>query len=62
MSEPAVGDPATAQAEAAAGAAAGDALLELLSGFIVELRSAGLPLSLTENLDAMAAVEEIPME
>ncbi len=33
----------------------GIALTELLSGFIVELRSAGLPVSLTENLDAMAA-------
>ena len=32
----------------------GDALLDLLNGFIVELREAGLPVSLTENLDAMA--------
>ncbi len=37
-------------------------LLELLSGFIVELRSAGLPVSLTENLDAMQAVMHIPIE
>jgi len=31
-------------------------LLELLNGFIVELREAGLPVSLTENLDAVEAV------
>lgn len=40
---------------------AGEPLLELLSGFIESLRSAGLPVSLTENLDAMAAVKEIPL-
>ena len=27
-------------------------LLDLISGFIEELRNAGLPVSLTENLDA----------
>ena len=37
-------------------------MLELLSGFIVELRQAGLPVSLTENLDAMEAVTHIPLE
>ena len=37
-------------------------LLDLLSGFIVELRNAGLPVSLTENLDAMEAVQHIPLE
>ncbi len=37
-------------------------MLELLSGFIVELRAAGLPVSLTENLDAMEAVTHIPIE
>ena len=42
--------------------ATGAALLDLLSGFLVELREAGLPVSLTENLDAMAAVQEIPIE
>ena len=36
-------------------------LLELLNGFIVE-RSAGLPVSLTENLDAVEAVRHIPIE
>ena len=37
-------------------------LLELLNGFIVELRSAGLPVSLTENLDAVEAVKHVPIE
>ncbi|MGI9646743.1 MAG: VWA domain-containing protein, partial [Ilumatobacteraceae bacterium] len=37
-------------------------MLDLLSGFVVELRGAGLPVSLTENLDAMEAVQHIPME
>jgi len=36
-------------------------LLELLNGFIVELREAGLPVSLTENLDAVEAVKHIPI-
>ncbi|MEX0767702.1 MAG: VWA domain-containing protein [Microthrixaceae bacterium] len=40
---------------------AGESLLELLAGFIVELRAAGLPVSLTENLDAMEAVQYIPL-
>src|SRR6476619_3039399 len=37
-------------------------MLELLNGFVVELRNAGLPVSLTENLDAMEAVQYIPLE
>ena len=37
-------------------------MLELLNGFIAELREAGLPVSLTENLDAMEAVKHIPLE
>ncbi len=41
---------------------ADEPLLDLLSGFIVELRNAGLPVSLTENLDAMEAVTHIPIE
>ena len=40
----------------------GEPILDLLSGFIVELRAAGIPVSLTENLDAMRAVEHIPLE
>jgi len=37
-------------------------VLDLLSGFVQELRNAGLPVSLTENLDAMEAVRHIPVE
>ena len=37
-------------------------MVELLAGFIQELREAGLPVSLTENLDAMEAVKHIPLE
>ena len=37
-------------------------MLDLLNGFVVELRNAGLPVSLTENLDAFEAVKHIPVE
>jgi len=37
-------------------------MLDLMSGFVVELRNAGLPVSLTENLDAMEAVKHIPIK
>jgi uncharacterized protein with von Willebrand factor type A (vWA) domain len=37
-------------------------MLDLLAGFVQELRAAGLPVSLTENLDAMEAVRFIPIE
>ena len=37
-------------------------LLDLLSGFVHELRAAGLPVSMTENLDAMRALEYVPLE
>jgi hypothetical protein len=40
----------------------GGPILSLLAGFIQELREAGLPVSLTENLDAMAAVRHIPLD
>jgi uncharacterized protein with von Willebrand factor type A (vWA) domain len=39
----------------------GQPMSDLLAGFIVELRQAGIPVSLTENLDAMRAVEQIPL-
>ncbi|MEO7573893.1 MAG: hypothetical protein ABIX10_15805 [Acidimicrobiales bacterium] len=42
--------------------AAGEAITELLGGFIKELRLAGLPVSLSENIDAMEAVKHIPLE
>lgn len=54
-----VGD---ADATAAGDQLAGEALLDLLNGFIGELRNAGLPVSLTENLDAMEAVRHIPLD
>ncbi len=47
---------------ATAGPAAESPMLELLAGFISELRAAGLPVSLTENLDAMEAITHIPIE
>jgi uncharacterized protein len=37
-------------------------VLDLLSGFVAELRRAGLPVSLTEHLDAARAVGHIPLE
>jgi len=37
-------------------------MVDLLNGFVIELRNAGLPVSLTENLDAMEAVQFIPIE
>ncbi len=40
----------------------GEQMLALLNGFIVELREAGLPVSLTEHLDAMEAIRHIPIE
>jgi uncharacterized protein with von Willebrand factor type A (vWA) domain len=37
-------------------------MLDLLSGFVTELRRSGLPVSLTEHLDAAEAVKHIPLE
>jgi uncharacterized protein with von Willebrand factor type A (vWA) domain len=37
-------------------------MLDLLNGFVAELRNAGLPVSLTESIDAMEAVKHIPLE
>ena len=37
-------------------------MLDLLSGFVTELRRSGLPVSLTEHLDAAQAVQQIPLE
>jgi hypothetical protein len=37
-------------------------VLDLMAGFVQELREAGIPVSLTENLDAMEAVKHIPIE
>ena len=38
------------------------AMLDVLQGFVHELRLAGLPVSMTENLDAMRAVEHVPLD
>ena len=53
---------AGSDAPAPADPATGQPILSLLAGFIQELREAGLPVSLTENLDAMAAVRHIPLD
>src|SRR2546421_4883957 len=37
-------------------------MLDVISGFVHELRAAGLPVSMTENLDAMRALEHVPMQ
>lgn len=37
-------------------------LLESLAGFVKELRSAGIPVSLTENLDAVEALRHVPLD
>src|SRR5664280_787423 len=37
-------------------------MLDLLTGFVGELRSAGIPVSLTEHLDAAEALRHVPME
>jgi len=39
-----------------------ESLLDVFQGFVHELRSANLPVSMTENLDAMRAVEEVGLE
>ncbi|MGI8685703.1 MAG: vWA domain-containing protein [Acidimicrobiales bacterium] len=36
-------------------------MLEVLAGFIRELRASGLPVSLTEDLDAMEALRHVPL-
>jgi uncharacterized protein len=37
-------------------------VLDLLADFVGELRAAGLPVSLTENVDAMEAVRHVPLD
>jgi len=37
-------------------------MLDLLTGFVTELRAAGIPVSLTEHLDAAEALRHVPME
>lgn len=40
----------------------GGPLFDLISGFVEELREANLPVSLTETIDAMRAVEQVPLD
>jgi len=44
------------------GSGASLTLLDVLQGFVHELRTAGLPVSMTENLDAMRAIGYIPID
>ena len=37
-------------------------LLDVMAGFVGELRAAGLPVSLTENLDALEALRHVPVD
>jgi uncharacterized protein len=37
-------------------------MLDVLNGFVTELRAAGLPVSLTESIDAAEAISYIPLE
>src|SRR5664280_2374991 len=37
-------------------------MLNLLTGFVAELRAAGIPVSLTEHLDAAEALRHVPLE
>ena len=41
---------------------ASPSLLDVLQGFVHELRTAGLPVSMTENLDAMRALHFIDID
>ena len=40
----------------------GSVVLDVLTGFVTELRAAGLPVSLTESIDAADAIGHIPLE
>lgn len=48
------------QVEIPSGVGSGE-MLDVLQGFVHELRAAGLPVSMTENLDAMRGVEQVPL-
>lgn len=48
--------------ETAAAATVAGGLIDSLGGFVEELRRAGIPVSLTENLDAIEALRHLPLE
>ncbi|MET0627923.1 MAG: VWA domain-containing protein [Acidimicrobiia bacterium] len=52
----------TTETPGAEGSSLRPTLLDLMQGFVHELRAAGLPVSMTENLDAMRAVEYIELD
>ncbi len=54
--------PAAANGATAEQIGSTDTLFELLQGFVQDLRTAGLPVSLSENIDAAIAVKHIPIE
>ncbi len=54
--------PAAANGATAEHIGSTDTLFELLQGFVQDLRTAGLPVSLSENIDAAIAVKHIPIE
>ncbi len=37
-------------------------MLDLLTGFVAELRAAGIPVSLSEHLDAAETLKHVPLE
>ena len=46
----------------APGLSRGPTVLDLLTGFVAELRAAGIPVSLTEHLDAAETLRHVPLE
>jgi uncharacterized protein with von Willebrand factor type A (vWA) domain len=54
--------PTPASAPVEGGGVGRQPLFDLLEGFVHELRTAGLPVSLSENIDAAEAVRHIPLE
>ena len=62
MTEPGGASSPDAAVAVRPGVATGGPMFELLTGFVSELREANLPVSLTETIDAMRAVQEVPID